>query len=105
MQVEQVEQVEQVDGAQQAAPLREARILVVDDQEANVRLLESILKRAGYAKVTSTTDSREVLGLCAIRRPDLVLLDLMMPHMDGFQVMQELKPLVPKGSYLPILVL
>jgi putative nucleotidyltransferase with HDIG domain len=85
---------------------KNARILIVDDQEANVRLLEGILKRAaGYHALRSTTDSREVLSLFAEFQPDLILLDLHMPHLDGFAVMEELKELVPPGAFLPILVL
>ncbi|HKP51371.1 MAG TPA: response regulator [Chloroflexia bacterium] len=82
-----------------------AQILIVDDQEANVRLLDRILKRAGYTSLVSTTDSREVATLFTKFQPDLILLDLMMPHLDGFQVLELLRPLIPAGSYLPILVL
>src|ERR671937_279524 len=87
------------------APLVTARILIVDDQEANVRLLETMLKREGYTALVSTTDSREALSLYTSLKPDLVLLDLMMPHVDGFEVMQSLRPLVPKETYQPVLVL
>lgn len=87
-------------------PAKNARILIVDDQEANVRLLEGILKRAaGYHALRSTTDSREVLSLYEEFQPDLILLDLHMPHLDGFAVMEELKKVVPDGAFLPILVL
>ena len=85
--------------------LTQARILVVDDQEANVRLLERILERAGYTNVATTTDSRQVLSLYGELDPDLIVLDLLMPHMDGFEVMAELGRRVPDGTYLPILVL
>ena len=85
--------------------LTQARILVVDDQEANVRLLERILQRAGYTNVTTTTDPRQVLAMYEELEPDLILLDLLMPHMDGFEVMGELGRRVPDGSYVPILVL
>ena len=85
--------------------LTEARILVVDDQEPNVRLLERILRRAGYANVATTTDPRQVLAMYGELDPDLIVLDLHMPHMDGFEVMEELGRHVPDGSYLPILVL
>lgn len=85
---------------------KNARILIVDDQEANVRLLEGILKRAaGYHALRSTTDSREVMSLFGEFHPDLILLDLHMPHLDGFAVMEELKKVTMPGVFLPILVL
>jgi putative two-component system response regulator len=85
--------------------LTEGRILIVDDESANVLLLERILQRAGYHNLRSTNDPRRVLPLFAEFRPDLVLLDLHMPHFDGFAVMEQLRPRVPEGQYLPILVL
>src|SRR3712207_3958923 len=88
-----------------ADALKEARLLIVDDQEANVRLLKQILKLAGYTRLEATTDSREVLPLCATFQPDLILLDLQMPYLDGFQVMEALRETVPPETYLPILVL
>jgi putative two-component system response regulator len=84
---------------------QDCRILIVDDQEANVLLLSNILKRAGYTNLTSVTDSRQVLPLYMDGRPDLLLLDLMMPYMDGFKVMEQIGPLVGEGRYFPILVL
>jgi putative two-component system response regulator len=84
---------------------RPARILIIDDQEANVRLLEGMLRGAGYVDLKSTTDAREVVREFNGFRPDLLLLDLQMPHRDGFAVMEELKALIPPRSYLPILVL
>ena len=89
-----------------AKSARDARILIVDDQEANVRLLEGILRRAaGFSNLRSTTDSREAVTLYSEFQPDLILLDLHMPHLDGFRVMEELKLLIPPESYVPILVL
>jgi PAS domain S-box-containing protein len=81
-----------------------AAILIVDDLEANVRLLEKMLRAAGYSRVTSTMDSQEVCTLHRQNRYDLILLDLMMPGMDGFQVMEGLKSIETDG-YLPILVI
>jgi putative two-component system response regulator len=81
-----------------------ARILIVDDEPANVRLLERILERAGYSRLASTTDSRKVLGLVEAFDPDLILLDLRMPHRDGFAVLEELRPHLA-GGFLPVLVL
>jgi len=80
-----------------------ASILIVDDQEANVFLLEQLLRDAGYVSVTSTRDPREVCELYRKHRYSLILLDLMMPGMDGFQVMEGLKAIETAG-YLPVLV-
>ena len=82
-----------------------ARILIVDDEETNVRLLERILDRAGYTNIESTTDPGGVLRLFTWYQPDLLLLDLHMPHLSGFEVMRQLQQLIPAGTYLPILVL
>ncbi|HWS68284.1 MAG TPA: response regulator [Steroidobacteraceae bacterium] len=81
-----------------------ARILIVDDLEANVRLLEQMLSGAGYTCIASTRDPSEVCSLHRKNRYDLILLDLLMPGMDGFQVMEELKG-IEAGGYLPILVI
>ena len=85
--------------------LKSSRILIVDDQEANVMLLERLLQMAGYTNFISTTDPRQVLPLFGKFQPDLILLDLMMPHLDGYAVMQQIGPRITEGSYLPILVL
>ena len=85
--------------------LKRARILIVDDQESNVRLLERLLEQAGYTTLQSTTDSRLVLPLFTQFQPDLVLLDLLMPHLDGLAVMRALEVHIPAEEYLPILVL
>lgn len=82
-----------------------ARILVVDDERANVDLLERTLEVAGYRDVVSTTDSRQVIELVRTFKPDLILLDLLMPHLDGFAVMDLLSSVIPIDSYLPVLVL
>ena len=68
-----------------------ARILIVDDHDTNVRLLEQMLSGAGYTCVASTMDPREVCALHRTNRHDLILLDLLMPGMDGFQVMEGLQ--------------
>jgi putative two-component system response regulator len=82
-----------------------AKILIVDDQEANVRLLQRFLAPAGYVNLKSVMDSRTVLDVYQEFQPDLILLDLHMPHLDGLAVMKLLKPLIPADAYLPILVL
>jgi putative two-component system response regulator len=84
--------------------LQSARIVIVDDEPANVDLLEAMLKKAGYTNVVSTTDSREAVGLCAQSAPDLLMLDMHMPDPDGFAVMEQLKPWI-EGRWFPILVL
>ncbi|KVW96970.1 response regulator [Thiobacillus denitrificans] len=81
-----------------------ANILIVDDQEANVQLLEQMLREAGYRNLTSTTDPYEVCTLHRKNRNDLILLDLQMPGMDGFQVMEGLKENAA-DDYLPVLVI
>ena len=81
-----------------------ASILIVDDQEANVRLLEQMLSDAGYTCITSTMNPHEVCELHRKNRYDLILLDLQMPGMDGFQVMEGLKKIETDG-YLPVLVI
>ena len=81
-----------------------AKILIVDDLEANVRLLDRMLRQAGHTHVASTMDPHEVCGLHRDNRYDLILLDLEMPGMDGFQVMEGLRKIETDG-YLPILVI
>ena len=83
----------------------EARILVVDDEPPNVFLLERILAKAGYTDVTTTTDPRDVEELVAEVGPDVVLLDLHMPHIDGFAVMGSLLGSSDPATRPPILVL
>lgn len=81
-----------------------ARVLVVDDREDNVLLLETLLRGSGYAAVTSTRDPHAVCALHSKNRYDLILLDLQMPDMDGFQVMEGLKEIETDG-YLPVIVI
>jgi diguanylate cyclase (GGDEF)-like protein/PAS domain S-box-containing protein len=83
--------------------IRRARILIVDDEPVNVQLLEFLLKTTGYEQVSSTTDPRQVATLHLQHGYDLIILDLQMPHMDGFQVMEALKPM-ERESWLPVLV-
>ena len=80
------------------------KVLIVDDQQANVLLLERMLRGAGYVSVTSTMNPVEVRELHLKNRYDAILLDLQMPGMDGFQVMEGLKDIEPDG-YLPVLVI
>jgi signal transduction histidine kinase len=87
-----------------SSDIRNARILIVDDRKPNVRLLEQMLSGAGYASVASTMDPHEVCELHRKNRYHLILLDLLMPGMDGFQVMEGLKRIEIDG-YLPVLVI
>ena len=82
----------------------EAGILIVDDQESNILLLEQLLSDAGYTHVSSTMNPQEVCALHRHNNYDLILLDLQMPVMDGFQVMEGLKTNTT-DTYLPVLVL
>jgi DNA-binding response OmpR family regulator len=86
------------------ANILEARILIVDDLEANVSLLEQMLGGAGYVSISSTTDPHKVSDLHLKNRYDLILLDLQMPDMDGFQVIEALKK-IETHDYLPVLVI
>jgi adenylate cyclase len=87
-----------------ASEILNASILVVDDQAANVSLLERMLRSAGYTSIASTMDPHEVCELQRKNRYCLILLDLQMPGMDGFQVMEGLKD-IEKDDYLPVLVI
>jgi PAS domain S-box-containing protein len=87
-----------------AADIFNADILIVDDQEANVRLIEQLLGDAGYSRVTSTMRSQDVCALHRRNHYDLILLDLQMPGMDGFEVMAGLST-DGADSYLPVIVL
>jgi signal transduction histidine kinase len=85
--------------------ISKARILVVDDEASNVRLLERILQMFGCNRICTTTDPRRALALFLEEEPDLVLLDLHMPYIDGFEIMEQFKKALPPDGYLPILVL
>lgn len=82
-----------------------ARILVIDDEETNLVLMRRILERAGYTTIADTTNPEEAAQLCRAFRPDLILLDLHMSPLDGFGVLERLAPVIPRASYLPILML
>jgi two-component system, cell cycle response regulator len=87
-----------------ASDILNASILIVDDQESNVSLLKQMLSEAGYTRVSSTMNSREVCALHSKKPYDLIVLDLQMPGLDGFQVMAALKTNEP-DSYLPVIVI
>ena len=81
-----------------------ARILIVDDEITNVQVLRRLLERAGFTRIATTCDPRDARTLYVEFRPDLILLDLHMPNMDGLAVMQELNQ-IAEATYLPILIL
>lgn len=83
----------------------ESRILIVDDQSANLRVLEEMLGREGFGNVLATTEPEQVADLYAAFDPDLVLLDLLMPGMDGFAVLEQLARQRAPDDYRPVLVL
>lgn len=84
--------------------IKKARIMIVDDTPVNLYLLEAIVTTAGYQHVTTVSDPREVETLYQELEPHLVLLDISMPHMDGYQVMERLKT-IEKDTYIPVMVL
>lgn len=84
--------------------VQHARILIVDDNQTNVTLLQGILSSAGYTSVLGITDPREVMELYKAYRPDLILLDINMPYLNGYQIMEQLK-VVEQSNSVPILVL
>ncbi|MFY9783022.1 MAG: EAL domain-containing response regulator [Acidimicrobiales bacterium] len=85
--------------------LASCRILIVDDEEANVHLLARLLKRTGYVDVRTLSDAREVLAVVRDWHPDLVMLDLHMPHLDGVSLLLGLRFEQPPSDFLPVLVL
>jgi putative two-component system response regulator len=87
------------------APWRDARILVIDDEPPNIAILEHVLRSAGYPALITTTDPRQALALFREHAPDLILLDLKMPHLDGHELLALFHREIPAETYLPILVL
>ena len=87
-----------------ASDILGARVLIVDDEDTNVRMLRRLLSDAGYSQVTATMQPAEVCALHRQHDYDLILLDLLMPGMDGFQVMEGLKT-IERDPYLPVIVL
>jgi putative two-component system response regulator len=81
------------------------RVLVLDDNETNVELIEQLLAHAGYTTVLSTHHPDRVLSLCKAWKPDLLMLDLHMPRISGFEVMSGIKDLMEEPESLPVLVL
>jgi signal transduction histidine kinase len=82
-----------------------SRILIVDDEPANVLLMQRLLQNAGYREIVTTTDPGRVVELYREFGPDLILLDLMMPRLDGVAVLGQLKDEIPPDSYVPVIIL
>jgi len=80
---------------------RRLKILIVDDEPVNVALLEDMLRTSGYHRIQSVIDSRTALDVCAVFDPDLVLLDLMMPNVDGFMILESLRGARALKSFYP----
>jgi putative two-component system response regulator len=87
-----------------AAAFAKMKIIVIDDEPANVALLEAMLAEGGYTRVKTITDSRLALESCVAFEPDLVLLDLMMPYVDGFTILESLREAAAE-AFLPVIVL
>ncbi len=82
-----------------------ARILIIDDEEADIRVLEWALQAAKFPNIRSLTDSNKAVEVFNQFQPDIVLLDLNMPEPDGFTVLKQLRETAPAGDFLPVLVL
>jgi putative two-component system response regulator len=80
------------------------KLLLVDDEAHCTKLMEAFLRQAGYSLITTTNDPRQALDLYQKVKPDLVALDLRMPHLDGFDVMRQLRQVIPAEDYVPILI-
>lgn len=85
--------------------IKAANILIVDDQEANIDVLTGLLKKQGYTNIMTTIDPRDVIPLFESFKPDILLLDLAMPFLSGFEVMELLKEHIAQNTFFPILVL
>lgn len=81
------------------------KILIVDDNDVNLKLLEDLLDREGFEQVLSTTESINTINLVSAFQPDIILLDLMMPKLDGYAVLEQLNKKIPTDEYLPVLIL
>jgi len=85
--------------------IQNSRILIVDDEPANVLLLDRALHAAGYQHLETLTDSRMALRVFSEFEPDLVATDLRMPHVDGFALLKQFRARIPADSFVPVLVL
>ena len=80
------------------------RIMIIDDQAFNLKVLDKMLRAEGYTNLELIPDSRDTIDLYKKKRPDLIMLDLNMPHLDGYQIMEELKK-IDGNNTPPIVVL
>jgi len=87
-----------------ATPFAKMKVLAIDDEPANVALLEAMLLEGGYTRVKTITDSRLAMETCVTFDPDIVLLDLMMPHVDGFTILESIRAAAAE-TFLPVIVL
>src|SRR5436190_22949786 len=87
------------------ATIKGARVLIVDDEEQSVVGIREILQPAGYKNIDSITDSSNAIALVVKYKPDLVLVDLVMPKVDGFDFLGLMRDRLPAGTYLPVLAL
>jgi putative two-component system response regulator len=85
--------------------LTHLKILLIDDEPVNLILIEQILAEQGYNRLRSVSDSRTAMAVITDFQPDLVLLDLMMPHVDGFSILESVRAIEEQDAFLPILVL
>jgi CheY-like chemotaxis protein len=88
-----------------ANPGIDGRILIIDDEEPLVWALEKLLQQSGYREISTLTDSRDAVALFQSFQPDILLLDLQMPYLDGYSILRSLKPLVSADPHFPILVM
>ncbi len=93
-----------VDRRQQVAKVMDRKIMIVDDEEYNIFVLRKYLRAAGYQNIVYTDDSREAVGLICSEQPDIVLLDIMMPHVNGLDILSQL---MSQGAFdtMPVLIL
>jgi putative two-component system response regulator len=92
-------------GGNSTGEFHQARIFILDDEPVNVILLERTLTEAGFSNIETSTDPREALQICTINPPDLLILDLMMPHINGFALLHSLREKWGANNRIPVLVL
>lgn len=95
----------EVTGLVTSQDLRARRILIIDDEQANVLLLRTLLEREGYSDIHGLSDPRRALEAFVQLSPDLVLLDLMMPDVDGYRLLDAFRRQTAPGDFRPVLVL